>query len=132
MGLAARLYGEDHQGQFPFDLTDCIPKYIDPSAFEELRFDLREKSSERPRPKSDWRYFGALFDQNNPPPLLIASPQFFTVHKTNKRIAVLGDLSASVVKEEEYQELLRKTIEAMHQRAGALAVPAPNSKPDVQ
>ena len=131
MGLAAQEYSNDHEGQLPLDLTDCVPHYIQPSAFEELRFDPR-KSGERARPKSDWRYFGAFFDAKNSPPLLLASPQFFIVGKTNKRIVVRGDLSASIVREEEYQQLLRKTIEAMRQRASALAVPAPSSKSDAQ
>ena len=129
MGLAARDYGHDHQGQLPLDLTDCVPDYLEPSAFEELRFDPREKSSERPRPKSDWRYFGAFFDEKNPPPLLIASPQFFTVGKTNKRVVVLGDFSTEIIREPQYQKLLNKTIETMHQRARSIGIePAPDEE----
>ncbi len=118
MGLAARLYSEDHQGKFPFDLTECVPTFIEASAFENLRFDSREKSNQPSRPKFDWLYFGAFFEERNPPPLLIASPQTFVAGATRKRIIVLGDLSASIVLEEKYQELLRKTIEAMRQRRG--------------
>ena len=70
-------------------------------------------------PKFDWLYFGALFGDKNPPPLLIASPQASTVEKVNRRIVVRGDLSASLVSEAEFQELLRKTIEAMHKRFDA-------------
>ena len=123
LGIAARSYAEDHEGQFPTHLSELVPEYVPAEGWDSILFDTRKDIHDPPLPKQDWVYFGAFFDQTNPPPLLIASPQTFG-SKTQKRIVVRGDGSADGVKIDEYQELLRKTIEAMHRRFDA-AKPAP-------
>ena len=124
LGIASTLYLDDHEGNFPTHLLELVPDYIDAQNWSRLLYAAHKDKEEKPVPQFDWLYFGAFFDDKNPPPMLIASPQAFTEEKANKRIVVLANSSASIVSEEEYQDLLRKTIKAMRQRAGTLAVPA--------
>ena len=132
LGIASTLFLDDHEGHFPTHLLELVPDYINPQSWNRLLYAAHKDEQDKPVPQFDWLYFGAFFDDKNPPPLLIASPQAVTSEKANKRIVVLANNSASIVSEDEYQKLLRKTIEAMHQRVGALVIPAPDSKPDAR
>ena len=92
-------------------------------------YQAKADKEDPPRFKYDWLYFGAFFDEKNPPPLLIASPQAFTAGKKTKRIIIHPDGSGSIVNDDEYQQELRKTIEAMRQRAGTPTTPATEAPP---
>jgi hypothetical protein len=121
IGFAVRLFTEDHEGRFPIHLSELVPDYLLADSWHQLLY--------RPDGRSeaalyDWIYFGGFFDEKNPPPILIASPQECTVGKRDKRVIVHGDISAMIVREEEYQAELKKTIEAMHQRRASLPPPA--------
>ena len=135
MALGVRLYAEDHHGSFPMSLAELTPEFVTPEGAASLQFEVREEYKDPLLAKLDWLYFGAFFDASDPPPLIIASPQTTGFKgKPPHRIVIAGDkdMTGYVVNEAEYQELLRKTIEAMHQRAGALPIPSPDSEPDVQ
>ena len=110
-------------------LAEVVPTYLDTNDWNRFRYAERKDANDHPLGEFDWLYFGASFDVTSPPPLLIASPHAFPIAKPNKRVVVLGDFSAAIVQEEEYQELLRKTIEAMHQRAGTSPAPATEAPP---
>ncbi len=125
LALAAKVYAMDNEGRFPMHLSELEPDYLPPGIFEQVLYGTKVGDERPPRLKYDWLYFGAFFDEKNPPPLLIASPQAFTAEKKEKRIIIRGDGSGQVVNDDEYQQELRKTIEAMHQRASP-----PASKPD--
>ena len=124
LGLAVRQFAEDHEGRFPTHLSEIVPDYLDATQSDNVLFAAKLDDEENPRLKYDWLYFGSGFDEKQPPPLLIASPLVFKDNARQKRVVVFGDGSGSLIKEEEYQELLRKTIEAMHQRFDG-AKPAP-------
>ena len=125
LGTAAKLYAMDNEGRFPLHLAEVEPDYLPSGSFEQLLCEAIDGDKKLPRLKYEWLYFGAFFDEKNPPPLLIASPQAFTADKKQKRVIIRGDGSGSIVNDDEYQQELRKTIDAMHQRAGT-----PASKPD--
>ena len=127
LGLAAKLYAVDHEGRFPMHLSELIPDYLNASNWDGLQFDARNDIHDHVLSKQDWLYFGSFFDEKNPPPILIASPQTPTGTKTKKRIIIRGDGTGSLVKDDEYQQQLRKTIEAMHKRGSV-----PDSKPEAQ
>ena len=124
LGLAAKLFAEDHDGLFPMHLTELAPEVIPAGNLDDLLCATEIDDESQPRLKYDWLYFGAGFDDKNPPPLLIASPLVFKDGAKQKRVIIRGDLSGPIVNENEYQAELRKTIEAMHQRFDA-AKPAP-------
>ena len=126
---AAKVYAEDNEGRFPLHLSELEPDYLPPGLLEELLCGVKVGKEQPPRLRFDWLYFGAFFDEKNPPPLLIASPQAFTVGKKWKRIIIRGDGSGSLVNDDEYQRELRKTIEAMHKRAGTPTTPATEAPP---
>ena len=129
LALAAKLYAMDNEGRFPIHLSELEPDYLPPGSLENLLYQAKADKEDPPRYKYDWLYFGAYFDEKNPPPLLIASPQAFTADKKAKRIIIDSDASGSVVNDDEYQQELRKTIEAMHQRAGTPTTPATEAPP---
>ena len=129
LGLAAKLYAVDHEGRFPMHLSELTAEYIQMESWENLQFDPRKDIHDHVRPKQDWLYFGAFFDEKNPPPILIASPQTLTGTKILKRIVIRSDNSAQTVNENDYQHELRKTIEAMHKRVGTPATPATEALP---
>ena len=125
LALAAKLYAEDHEGRFPMHLGELAPEYLSVSDLANLQFEVREKSEDPVYAKQDWLYFGAFFDESAPPPIVIASPQTTGFKgKPPKRIVIAGDLTGSIMYEEQYQIELKKTIEAMHQRAGTPTIPA--------
>lgn len=97
-------------------LSELFPDYVDAARWNGLLYDTRKGAKDPPLPNSDWLYFGAFFDEEHPPPILIAAPQSFTHLGRSERIIVCGDISGEFVSEEEYQTELRKTIEAMHKR----------------
>ncbi len=124
LGTASRQFAEDNNGRFPTHLSEIVPDYLDANQSENVLYAAKVGDEENPRLKYDWLYFGAGFDDKNPPPLLIASPLAFRDDKKQKRIVINADGSGGIVSEEEYQTELHKTIEAMHQRFDA-AKPAP-------
>ena len=131
--LGVKLYADDHDGHFPIHLTELEPDYFPPERLDYLLYRTKAGEEEPPRFRYDWLYFGAFFDDTNPPPLFIASPQAFTAGNKWRRIIIRGDGSGSIVNDDEYQQELRKTIEAMHQRAGTPPTPAtepPPASPD--
>ncbi len=123
LGLAARQFAEDHDGRFPMQLSEIVPDYLDANQSDYLLFAAKLGDEENPRLKYDWLYFGAGFDDKNPPPLLIAFPLAFRDDKKQKRIVIYADGSGWIVNEEEYQAELRKTIEAMHKKFDAAKPP---------
>ena len=132
MALAVKLYAEDHHGSFPMSLGELTPEFVTPDGVPSLQFEVRDEYNDPLLAKQDWLYFGAFFDESDPPPIIIASPQTTGFKgKPPKRIVIAGDMDMTgyVVKEAQYQDLLRKTIEAMHQRAGTLTTPATESSP---
>jgi hypothetical protein len=129
-GLAVKVYATDYEGRFPMHLSELVPDYISLTAPTDLLFEVCKDSKDAVYAKQDWLYFGAFFDEKNPPPILIASPQATGFSgKPPKRIVVYGDLSGRVVTEEQYQADLKKTIEAMRQRATSLPPPPAQDKP---
>ena len=127
---AARMYAIDNDDHFPMHLAELeVDGYVDQRTQEQLLY-LGTGDDGMPLPvKLDWLYFGAFFDEKNPPSLLIASPQAFVSGTKRKRLIIRGDGSASTVNESEYQQELRKTIEAMHKRAGTPPTPATEASP---
>ena len=104
-------------------LSELVPEYVAPDVFKEFLCGVKG-SGEKPLPaKLDWLYFGTFFDLNNAPPLLIASPQAFSSGDKMKRVIVRGNCSGAFLNDDEYRQELRKTIEAMHKRAGTPTTP---------
>ena len=119
LALAARVYADDNEGRLPIHLRDLIPDYIGAENLDHVLYAAKIGDEDKPRLKHDWLYFGAGFDNKNPPPLLIASPHAFKDDKKQKRVVIFADGTGAVINDEQYQVELRKTIEAMHQRFDA-------------
>ena len=83
--LGAKLYADDHGGRFPTHLTELEPDYFPPGRLDYLLYRTKVGEEEEPRFRYDWLYFGAFFDETNPPSLFIASPQAFTAEKKQDR-----------------------------------------------
>ena len=124
LGTGVKLYAMDNDGRFPMHLSELVPDYIDAASWTQLLYDPRKDAKDPHLPNFDWLYFGAFFDEKNPPPILIASPRSPTDGSKGRRVVIQGDGSGEIMKEAEYQAELRKTIEAMHKRFDA-AKPAP-------
>ena len=124
LALAVRVYAQDFEGRFPVHLSELVPDYIPRENLDDFLYASKIGKEDDPRLKHDWLYFGAGFDEKNPPPLLIASPHAFKDKKKQKRIVIYADGSGGVVNDEQYQADLRKTIDAMRKRFDAVK-PAP-------
>lgn len=131
LGTAVKLYVDDHEGHFPMQLSELVPDYLSAQQLADLQFEVREKYEDPAYAKQDWLYFGAIFDESAPPPILIASPQTTGFKgKPPKRIVIASDLTGSIISEDQYQIELKKTIEAMHQRARSVGLESkPNAEP---
>ena len=110
LALACKLYAQDHEGRFPVYLNELELDYIQTNG---LRCFSVGRDNE-PKYQMDWLYFGAGFDEANPPLLLIASPQATTTAKRQTRVAVMGDTSGQIVNEDKYEQLLNGTVKQMH------------------
>ena len=109
---ACILYTVDHGGRFPMHLIELEPHFVAQGRLAELRCSSVGRFYE-PKYEMDWLYFGAGFDDENRPRLLIASPQAPTTDKVPKRVVVCGDISVQIMKEDEYEQLLGETVKQM-------------------
>ena len=109
---ACLIYANDHDGRFPVHLSELDPDYIPAGGYNELRFSSMGQNDD-PRFLMDWLYFGAGFTDQNPPALLIASPQATTTQPKLKRVIVQGNGSGRVISEDEYLPLLGETVRQM-------------------
>ena len=125
LAIAINLLAKDHDGHFPLHLSQIVPEYLRAEDWHSLLFASETARGRSAQSEYDWLYFGAFFDEKHPPPLLIVSPHAFRDGKKQKRIVIRGDFTGQIINDDEYQVELRKTIEAMHKRAGT-----PASKPD--
>jgi hypothetical protein len=107
LAAACRWYAADHQDRYPARFDELEPKYVPHWELEELRHFY---ASRRPENQMDWLYFGAGFDTNSPPRLLLASPQAVTIGRSPKRVVVSDDTDGSIVAESEYEQLLGETV----------------------
>lgn len=94
------------------DLSELEPEYM--SDFKEHRYIVDNRVT--PLVLKDWQYFGAGFTEEDPPPILIAAPDFcversafFRFVSTKYRVYVDGNRNASYGKEAECQKLLAET-----------------------
>jgi hypothetical protein len=130
LATACKLYAIDNEGKFPARLADLAPDYI--FDLEGFRY-LGDGHGEKSRPFRDWLYFGAGFQDTDPLPVLIASPQPADIKSQNAhRIVIAFDTSGMVVREAEYQKRLANTMERMRALEDArrpAASPAPATKP---
>ena len=129
--ILLKLYADDHDGRFPMNLNELVPDYLSALEAAAIQFEVREKSEDPAYAKQDWLYFGAFFDEKTAPSIIVASPQTTGFNgKLPKRIVVAADLTASIITDDQYQIELKKTIEAMHQRARSTGLESkPNAEP---
>lgn len=90
-------------------LSELEPDYMPKGAYDELRFSSVGREND-PKYLMDWLYFGAGFTEQNPPRLLIASPQATTTLPKSRRVIIEGDTSGRVINEADYAPLLAETI----------------------
>jgi hypothetical protein len=130
LATACRLYAMDHEGRFPMHLNELEPDYIVAGQPDGLR-DVSLGKEDDPKYMLDWLYFGAGFEEKNPPRVLIASPQATTTAKTQKRVVIEGDMSGTIWEEPKYQEMLAETVRQMRALDDArhLSKPAPSDAP---
>ncbi|MDR3401242.1 MAG: hypothetical protein P4L99_01995 [Chthoniobacter sp.] len=110
LATGCQLYAADHAGRFPIHLSELQLDYI--VNVNSLRYTTVDKGN-GPKPELVWLYFGAGFDETNPPRILIASPQASTTDKKQQRIVMESDGSGAVRNEPEYQQMLTETIRQM-------------------
>ena len=110
LATGCRLYALDHQGRFPMHLDELEPDYF--VDVKSCRYGSEGLKND-PLYRMDWLYFGAGFDESNPPQLLIASPQATTTREKQMREVVHGDTSGNVVEETKYQGWLAETVKQM-------------------
>ena len=132
LAFGCKLYAADHEGHFPLHLSELEPEYIGKGGVAKLRCSSvgRDDASKF---QMDWLYFGAGFDDKNPPRLLIASPRADTSGTVKMaRVMVQGDMAPRVAKEDNYQQLLGETVKQIRalQRArkAGPSTPAPDSQ----
>lgn len=122
LAIGCRLYAMDHGGRFPLHLSELEPDYIPAGWVDQLRCTSIGRDGE-PGFAMDWLYFGAGFDDQNPPRLLIVSPQADTPARKQKRVIVEGDTSGRVIDEADYPPLLKETVQQMRKSNSILAAP---------
>jgi len=129
LATGCQLYAIDHDGRFPMHLNELAPDYVRQKDLDEWRF-TSLGHSERSTILIDWLYFGAGFDDKNPPALLIASPQASTFGKTKQsRIAIAGDAAGAVISEADYQKRLTETVQQMRALDYARHPKSPTASP---
>ena len=107
LGIACMAYANDHQGRFPIHLGELEPDYVtDLKSLRCVSVGLKND----PKYMMDWLYFGAGFDENNLPQLLIASPQATTTREKQQRVVIHGDVSGNIIEEAKYQQWLAETV----------------------
>ena len=134
LAVAAKAFATDHEGHFPRHLIEFEPDYL-PAGNSELylfRSVDTDSNGNADLQRYDWLYFGAFFDEQHPPTILIAAPQAFTVRGKAKRIVALADGTATIVTEETFQEKLAATIAELNERAAALMPKQEQGTPPVE
>jgi hypothetical protein len=133
LGTGVYLFAMDHEGRFPMHLSEVFPDYIPAEAWRELLYRPARPSEEQPDSASryDWLYFGAFFDEQHPPTILIAAPQAFTEKGKSRRILVYGDGIGAVEADDVCQRKLRQTIKELNERAAVLMPKRENSAPQI-
>ena len=131
LATGVQLYALDHDGRFPMHLSELVPDYIPADTFDALLYRAKAGDQDDLHLQFDWLYFGAFFDEKTAPSIIVASPQTTGFKgKLPKRIVVAADLTASIISDDQYQIELKKTIEAMHQRARSTGLESkPNAEP---
>jgi hypothetical protein len=119
LGLGVQLYAADHDGRFPFHLSELIPDYIPAEAWPQLLFVAEKVKDTAGPPEYDWLYFGAFASEQERPRILIASPRAVNVKGKNRRVVIHGGISGVIAFEEEYQADLAKMIEESKARREA-------------
>ncbi len=118
LGLACRLYAGDHGGSFPVALHALPPEYVPEDYFEGLfQMRLDEKGD-----LAEFLYFAGLREDDPPDLPLIASAIVGTKgerskgRELGKRILLLVDQSAAIVREEDYQAAVERYREWVRKR----------------
>jgi len=127
VATACRLYALDHGGNFPAHLGELEPDYL--PNLNELRAAVFVNPNKDSGLRIDWLYFGAGFTEENPPTLLLTSPQAFDRkdRKNRIRIFAFSDTSCRIGPESEYQSTLAKTMQetqTLLERIEEIAVPS--------
>ena len=112
LATACKIYASDHEGRFPVHLSELEPDYIPKGELDKLRCSSVGREGD-PTFLMDWLYFGAGFTDENPPHILIVSPQVTTSLPKPKRVIVKGDGSGRVIDEADYPPLLAETVRQM-------------------
>jgi hypothetical protein len=129
LATGCQLYAVDHGGRYPVHLSELEPDYI--VDVKELRGIIYDFYG-RPQYRYDWLYFGAGFTTDNPPTLLLASPQVVVKSaKSQKRLVMHGDTTHDVIDEGEFEKLLAETVRQMRALDDSLhpAKPASGGSP---
>ena len=113
-------------------LNELSPDYIPSESSSELLYVRAYKDEPFPGPQYEWLYFGAFFTEQDPPTILIASPQVFTERGKSKRIVIYGDTSGVLLNDEDFQPKLRQTIKELNERAVALMPKQEQTTPPVE
>lgn len=71
-------------------------------------------ADEKAQYRYDWLFFGAGFTDENPPTILLASPQL-TPSKRQKRVVINGDTTGIVINDDQYEKLLAETVRQMRE-----------------
>lgn len=119
LGLGCKLYANDHGGEFPLTLHVLTPEYVFKEGFEKL---MRSRVDEKGE-FSDFLYFAGLREDSPPDLPLIASATAgrndgaTTGSKVaGRRVLLLVDQSAAIVREEEYQAAVGRYREWIRKR----------------
>jgi hypothetical protein len=132
IATACKLYAQNHEGHFPIHLSELEPNYVSRGALSRLGCAREEPDDELDHPMN-WFYFGAGFDDKNPPQLLIASPQGALTRRIQKRVTIKGDMSWQIVNEDDYERLFGQTVKQMEalqeSRKPQPSTPAPDPQP---
>ncbi|WP_348544147.1 hypothetical protein [Chthoniobacter sp.] len=122
LAQGCKIYALDHEGRFPMDLSELEPDYL--SDLKERRYLVDNRVT--PLVLKDWKFFGAGFTEKDPPPILIAAPDFwvdrssfFRFRSSTFRVYVQCNSTGSYGKEAEYQKLLAE----MNRRRSAMHEP---------
>ena len=123
LGIACRLFAEDHDGRFPVHLSELQPDYVREENFKSLAYRVVDAAGRPTNETLDWLYYGAGFDDTSITTVLIASPQVVISKGKPYRVSIQADSSGYTMPESEYQARLTETIRRM---------PAPHRKPPPQ
>lgn len=101
IGAGVKLYSIDHGDRFPQELNELVPDYLP----EHRYLFTRARDGEAPQPML---YFPGYTTNDDPKIIILASPRPFEGSSDRKRAVVHLDISAVIIKESEFQELMQK------------------------